>query len=632
MLPAQVRRSLPLRHYLRGLIIGLVVLLFTSAAWAAGPPGPAVSLRLDGLPVAAEAYVDANGRTMVPLRVIAESLGFQVAWEAKTRQVTVQGSDRLINLWVGQSRAVVDGRELAIDTVPVIYQGRTMVPLRFVAETLGLAVHWDGATRTVSLSRQPGLGKERPAWVEVTGSVVNVRTGPGTNFPAVAQVQKGTKLATIGASQGWYEVVLPAGGKGWIAGWLTKETEPPPGETVQRRVAVVTEEVVNLRAGPGTTFPVVAQVRRHTQLPILAQDGAWYKVAYGDREAWIAGWLVAIRVADTASRSEEPGEERPPIQEEPEEPVSPAPAEPVKVVAVNERVGAEELAVEVQVTGRVAWVTGRLADPDRLYMDLFPATLDQELAGLERPLADGPVARLRAGQFSETAVRLVFDLRRKDVSWKEIKFDADRSVLTVLVGVPDLKGYTIVLDPGHGTAQAWGDSDPGAIGPSGVKERDVVLAVAREAARLLGERGATVILTRTEGATPLGLYERADLANRSGAHVFVSIHANSSPSPSLGGTSTYYYVPSHLTGQQEKRRSLAFSLQRALVARLGLEDKGVRQANFAVLRSTNMPSALVELAFISNPREEQLLADPAFQRQAALAITEGLLDFFSQKQ
>jgi N-acetylmuramoyl-L-alanine amidase len=574
--------------------------------------------------------VDTNGRTMVPVRFIAENLGLQVAWEAKTRQVTVRGSECLINLWVGQSRAVVDGREVPIDTVPVIYQGRTMVPLRFVAETFGLAVHWDGSTRTVALSRQPDRGKERPAWVEVTGSVVNVRAGPGTNFPPVGQVQKGAKLATVGASQGWYEVVLPAGGRGWIAGWLTKETEPPPGETVRGRVAVVTGDVVNLRAGPGTTFPVVAQVRRHTQLPVQAQDGAWYRVVYGDREAWIAGWLVAVRVADTASRTEEPGEQRPSIPEEPEEPTFPVTGEPVQVIAVEERVDGEELALEVKVSGRVAWLTGRLTSPDRLYVDLSPALLNRELARLDRPLAAGPVARLRAGQFNETAVRLVFDLRRKDVSWKEIKFDADRSVLAILVGVPDLKGYTVVLDPGHGTPQAWADSDPGAVGPSGVKERDVVLAVAKEAARLLGEKGATVILTRTEAVTPLGLYERADLANRAGAQVLVSIHADASLSPSVGGTSTYYYVPSHLTGQQEKRRSLAFSLQRALVARLGLEDRGVRQANFAVLRSTNMPSALVELAFISNPREEQLLADPAFQGRAALAITEGLLDFFSQ--
>lgn len=622
-------RVLSLRRYLWGVAFGLVLLVLAGVAWAAALPGPAVSLRLDGLPVAAEAYVDANGRTMVPLRFVAENLGFQVAWEAKSRQITVRGGDRLITLWVGRSQAVVDGRKVALDTVPVIWQDRTMVPLRFVAETLGLAVHWDGTTRTVALSRQPGLEQDRPAWVEVTGSIVNVRSGPGTNYPVTAQVQKGTKLPTIGASQGWYEVVLSAGGKGWLAGWLVKATEPPPGETAQRRVAIVTADVVNLRAGPGTSFPVVGQVRRNTQLTVLAQDGAWYRVAYGGGEAWIAGWLVAIRVADTASRSEEPGEERPPVGE-PEEPAPPLTAEPVKVTALNESAGAEELALEVQVDGRVSWVTGRLSNPDRLYLDLAPAVLDPGLVGLERSFASGPVARLRVGQFNQTTVRLVFELRRKDIGWKDIKFDAERSLVSVLVGVPDLKGRIIVLDPGHGTAQSWGESDPGAIGPSGVKERDVVLAVALEARRLLEEKGAKVILTREEETTPYGLYERADLANRSGAQAFVSIHANASPVPTLGGTSTYYYVPAHLSGQQDKRRALAFSLQRALVARLGLEDKGVRQANFAVLRATNMPSALVELAFISNPREEQLLADPAFQGQAALAIVEGILDFFSQ--
>jgi N-acetylmuramoyl-L-alanine amidase len=196
------------------------------------------------------------------------------------------------------------------------------------------------------------------------------------------------------------------------------------------------------------------------------------------------------------------------------------------------------------------------------------------------------------------------------------------------VGPVNLAGRLVVLDPGHGSQQSWG-SDPGAVGPTGVKERDVVLAVALEAKRLLEEKGGRVVLTRTGEVTTLGLYDRAALANQQGAQVFVSIHANSSPSPGLNGTCTYYYVPSYLEYQREARRSLAFSLQQALVSRLGLADKGVRQANFAVLRATEMPSALVELAFISNPNEERLLADPAFQRLAAQALVEGIVDFLA---
>lgn len=586
-----------------------------------------ITLRVDGVKVAAEACVDASGRTLVPLRFIGENLGLAVEWKAPTKEVRVSGKGVEIRLWVGQHRALVNGREQELDTVPVIRAGRTMVPLRFVAEAMGLAVHWDGPSRTVFLARRPGWEEVRPAWVVVVGDVVNVRAGPGTDFPRVAQVRQGTKLATVSSQQGWYEVVLPGGSKGWIAGWLVKETSPPPEPLGKRRVAVVTEDVVNLRAGPGLEYPVVGKVTRYTQLEVLAQEGAWYKVSWGGGSAWIAGWLVAVRVLDTASREE--SEEGTVVPQEPEDLQSPG-APSVTVLAVNFAAEGQELTVEVRLSGRPSWQLGRLTNPERLYVDLFPAVLAPELVRLEQPLPEGPAVRLRCGQFNSTTARLVLDLRQKGLAWKSVRFDEPSATLFLTVGVPDLAGKVIVLDAGHGSLNPWG-SDPGAIGPSGVAERDVVLPVVLKAAELLEQRGASVVLTRTGPSTELGLYDRAELANRRGAHVLVSIHANSSPQPSNRGTATYYYVPSHLEGQREARRTLAFCLQRSLVDRLGLPDKGVRQANFAILRSTNMPSALVELAFISNPTEEQLLADPAFQNAAAEAIVEALLDFFAQR-
>lgn len=578
----------------------------------------------------AEAYVGASGRTMVPLRFVSESLGFTVTWEAKTRQVTIRGAGREVSLRIGQSRAVVDGREKRLDTVPVIYRNRTMVPLRFVAETFGLEVDWEGSTRTVLLSR-PKEDPSRPAWVEVTAEVVNIRTGPGTDYARKTQVQRGTRLPTLAYRNGWYEVALPSGGRGWIAGWLVRETTAPPESEGKRRVAIVTEAVVNLRAGPGTDYPLVGQVRRYQQLDIVGQEGAWYRVVCAGREAWIAGWLVAVRVLDAAARSPEPGEERPSVPGEAEQEGPPPGTPPVTVSAVEAGVEGEELVLKVHTGGRVWWRPGRLYEPLRLYLDLTPAVLAPQLAAFEQPFETGPALRLRLGQFNEGTARLVLDLRQPGINWKAISFEEEPSVLSLRVGLPDLREKTVVLDPGHGSLQRWGDSDPGAIGPSGVKEREVVLAVAQEAGRLLEEKGAKVVFTRTGNATTLDLYQRADLANSEGAQVFVSIHANASPSPAVGGTSTYYCVPPDLPGQREARRRLAFCLQRALVARLGLEDKGVRQANFAVLRATAMPSVLLELAYLSNPAEEALLADPAFQQRAALAIVEGLLDFFAQE-
>ena len=176
----------------------------------------------------------------------------------------------------------------------------------------------------------------------------------------------------------------------------------------------------------------------------------------------------------------------------------------------------------------------------------------------------------------------------------------------------------IMIDPGHG------GQDPGAVGPTGVQEKMITLAVAKKVADIL-RSVAEVRLTR-EDDRALGdtkstdLTTRANMANAWGADCFVSIHCNSAGNSTAVGTETYCYA---LGGQGEK---LARAIHTRLIAK-GLPDRGIKTADFAVLRQTKMPAALVELAFISNPTEEAMLESPAYQDRAAQAIAEGIADY-----
>lgn len=171
--------------------------------------------------------------------------------------------------------------------------------------------------------------------------------------------------------------------------------------------------------------------------------------------------------------------------------------------------------------------------------------------------------------------------------------------------------YKIVIDPGHG------GSDPGAVGPNGLKEAHVNLAVALKVAEKLRKAGVEVKLTRTSDVF-IDLQPRCDIANSSGADYFVSIHCNSARTPEAKGTETYCYK---FGGQGEV---LAKAIQAELLAATGRTNRGVKTANFYVLRRTNMPAVLTELAFISNPEEECLLADPGYQEKCADAIAKGI--------
>ncbi len=174
----------------------------------------------------------------------------------------------------------------------------------------------------------------------------------------------------------------------------------------------------------------------------------------------------------------------------------------------------------------------------------------------------------------------------------------------------------ICVDPGHG------GYDPGAVGPSGLKEKDITLAVSFLVAEKLKAAGQNVVLTRIGDIvtwTPDGdLPKRCQVANNFNADVFVSIHCNSATNPAATGTETYH----HAASTNGKR--LAGAVQGELVAALGLPDRGVKTANFYVLAHTNMPAVLVELAFICNPKEEALLATPSIQEKMAQAIARGV--------
>lgn len=192
-----------------------------------------------------------------------------------------------------------------------------------------------------------------------------------------------------------------------------------------------------------------------------------------------------------------------------------------------------------------------------------------------------------------------------------------------------LGGMMIVIDPGHG------GPDPGAIGASRLTfEKNNTLATGLQLADLLRSRGATVALTRITDVSPAGnnydrgnigkdLQPRVDLANALGADLFISIHNNAFNASSYG-TETYYYADNPQAVASQK---LAQAVQSRLVMNLGLYDRGVKEANFMVIRDTSMPAILVELAFISNPNEEKLLSSLDFQRKAIQGIYEGILQY-----
>ncbi len=182
--------------------------------------------------------------------------------------------------------------------------------------------------------------------------------------------------------------------------------------------------------------------------------------------------------------------------------------------------------------------------------------------------------------------------------------------------------FKVVIDPGHG------GPDPGAVGIGGLRETDVVLDVCLQIARLLQARGVQVLMTRTS-EVDVDLPPRVALANSSGADLFVSVHANalSMARPDVNGIETFFFE-----GAGSPSRRLAAALQEQMVAiSPGSPDRGVRTGRFFVIRRTVMPSALVEMGFVTGELDSRRLADASFRRRMALALAAGVLNALQER-
>jgi N-acetylmuramoyl-L-alanine amidase len=329
-----------------------------------------------------------------------------------------------------------------------------------------------------------------------------------------------------------------------------------------------------------------------------------------------------------------------------------------------------------ELSAQMAYEAFSLSDPTRLVLDLPAAQLKMTLPV---PGTIGPIIKaIRSGEPTDGILRLVFDLGGP-VAFRVFMVSAvgghmDRMVIDIYPregGGFDSKApaakltdaersYIVVIDAGHG------GEDPGAVGYLGLREKDVVLKIARRLARLIDEEpGMSSILTRT-GDYYLRLRRRVDIARQVGAALFVSIHADAFRSRSASGASVYSLSESGATSEMaaylaqrenaadlaggvslsdrdedlaevmldmqldwkiEESRLLGTQLLSSLATLGPLHSRHVEQAGFAVLRAPAIPSVLVETGYVTNPGDSKRLQHPGYLEHLAAALFRGILNY-----
>jgi len=316
-----------------------------------------------------------------------------------------------------------------------------------------------------------------------------------------------------------------------------------------------------------------------------------------------------------------------------------------------------------------------LSNPGRIVLDMENASLKANLANLK--LDDTPVARIRSGVREGDDLRVVlevnasvdprsFALKANDKAGDRLVLDlydkqAKSTAVKKSVKQSSKRDIIIAIDAGHG------GEDPGALGPRRLREKDVVLAIAKELNALLkADKGFQPTMIRS-GDYYVSLKGRRDLARRRQADLFVSIHADAFKRKEANGASVYALSTRGATStaarylaQRENSADLVggvslsdkddvlagvladLSMTSTLDTSLKLGSKvlrnvdsvaklhknNVEQAGFAVLKSPDIPSILVETGFISNPSESKKLATRSYQKKMARAIHRGIKDWF----
>ena len=559
----------------RGTLV-FVALLSLALVSALGPRVSGVAaqpttLRIiaNGSVVLAGNAVIQNGTIMVPYQGLFEPLGIRATWNARDRSLSLlspAGDEMLLR--AGDPYVSVNGERRPVPIPLVAVFDRVLIPVQWVFETLGDTTAYDPADGTLVISPQITA----ISWRATDAGLQLSIDATGPLFP---------KSSTLHSPE---RLILD------FPGAVPKSAE----------------QSLDVHEGP------LASIR-------VARSGAGTRMVLdltGPVESRVTSQVPGRRVVVALA-------------------VGPAPSPSSRGYQPSAQKISDVLYQHVDGGGRLVVVANRplqivqrtLRDPDRVVIDIPDAVFLLVKKSLD--VDDGLVVQVRAAQFhrNPNVVRIVIELSRPTPF--AVRAGAEPGHLLVELGAATAgpgrpvatgpRGAVVVaVDAGHG------GSDPGAIGPTGVKEKDVALAVALALRRILEQQHIDVVMIR-DADVFVPLEDRGQIAARGGATLFVSIHANASNDPNASGTQTFYSNPT----SQPLAQAVLDEISRAA----GLVPRGTSLASFKVLVDTDrIPSILVETAFITNAREELMLRDAQTQQALAQGILKGIQRFLAMPQ
>ncbi len=612
-----------------------------------------------------------DGRTLLPMRQIAQELGCEVTWNEEAKQAYVVNDDYTLVFEMNKATGYKNGKTFTMDVPPMIINDRTMLPVRALASALDLNIQWDDATRTVSIKTTADTTPTNPT--TPTTPSVNYVTLNSVTMPTSKTGDQTFSIQASGAVSSYEEVYVADnkivldfyGAKNGLAASLTATnsgivTAVRTAEHTSDDGTTYTRVVFDLVGKKNYTITQSADKSKLTIAfkSVTVSDIAIRHNSSTDRDIIEVGGDSALGVSVYTLSN--------PSRIVVDIPNAVSELDSTFDVSALEYVTAGRAAMFNDTTLRLVFEVDGMAkysyttDNHAMTLQIFSSSMknmsydtsanklylqkkdtiqtgsvqvnDHYLDGYTDVVLPGDYSQtfgsgtydinngvIKSIQVSTSGGKTTLRFNQSRISCYSITEEQDRYVISVK-NPQDVYSKVLLLDAGHG------GSDPGASG-NGLTEKNLNLTIMQKVANYLDGSGIKVYVTRNSDTYPTNS-SRAQNANAI-ADAMVSIHMNSG-SAVANGTEVLYKNHSNDTGSNLTSQQLAQLIQNSIVSATGNTNRGTKlRTDLLILNTTTVPAVIVETVFISNPGDALKISQTDYQNKIAKAIADAIKEAFT---
>ncbi|WP_409346670.1 N-acetylmuramoyl-L-alanine amidase [Paenibacillus sp. MBLB4367] len=549
-----------------------------------------------------------NEITLVPMRIISEALGAKVDWIQEKQKATVDKGEIHMDFHINRLEANVNGTVQKLEAAPINVNGNTLLPVRIVAEQLGLKVDWDNDARAVLLTKKEPEKKPEDGKGNGGENGQNLPDKPGPIGTPGSEAPGGGGQKPSGTAEvtaiGFAEDKLTILTNGNVKPSLFTLKNP------DRLVIELPNSKLSKSLKAGTGIDTASALKQASGVSVAEVPSASAPPSGSETIRSAASGNPESSSAAGTSPTSDSGKRSIATSPTP----SPSPTGTAKATgSASPTPSPKDNAGGAGTQASTATAAGGLSS------DSVQAAASAN--GGEFTPIHKAIGKIRYANFKNdpAVVRVVVDLNSK--IFYNLVESASAGAIVIAFSDKETAApspgsgakYKVVIDAGHG------DGDPGAKSVTGRFEKDFTLAMALKVKKYLQQDSSIEVLMTREDDTFLELDERVEFANNRNADVFVSIHGNKFTSPSVRGTETYYW--------REQSFELAKLLHDRILNAAGFPDRKVKKNDYRVIKSTTMPAVLCEIGFLSNEAEEAQMFKEELQEKVAEAIAAGIKQY-----